>query len=415
LEEEFKRFQVYAHIIVLFRTRRFSGLMERLGRLKITRPSAWFMLVLFPISAGIALFIFLSDAAVYLSPRGSSVAHVVSVLGPRALLALPGLNPYVPFVYGYLAIVIAVVIHEGAHGVIARNLGLPVKSSGLIFFLIIPIGAFVEVDENALRTARARDSERVLAGGAGVNLVAAVVVLLLLLLLVSSMKPAVNGVAVAAVEDPSPAFSGGLLPGDWIIAVNGSPVNSSGAISSAPWYHPSSVINLTVWRDGKTIEIDDLQLANSTFKTSHGYILGIQSEGAVELRSAVSSYTGALFNDPVEYFCLPTFVGVTFNCADSIPFVGLSPYYVSPIGGSVIPISNLLYWVFFINLNLAIFNALPIYPLDGGQGYFIAVRALGRGKISEAGVMKVTTITAVLLFALVLAVLLYPYLIGVLP
>ena len=71
---------------------------------------------------------------------------------------LPGINPMLPIVYGWIAIVLAIVVHEGAHGVIARNVGLKVKSSGLLFFLIVPIGAFVDVDEEQIKKAKPKHS-----------------------------------------------------------------------------------------------------------------------------------------------------------------------------------------------------------------------------------------------------------------
>jgi membrane-associated protease RseP (regulator of RpoE activity) len=73
---------------------------------------------------------------------------------------------------------------------------------------------------------------------------------------------------------------------------------------------------------------------------------------------------------------------------------------------------NLLYWVFFLNLNLAGFNAIPLFPLDGGQAFRVGVKALGRGKLSEQTVMKITAAATFCMLALLLGVLLTPYLLG---
>ena len=44
--------------------------------------------------------------------------------------------------------------------------------------------------------------------------------------------------------------------------------------------------------------------------------------------------------------------------------------YTSPVFGAYYTIpANLFFWLWFINFNVAIFNALPIGPLDGGQLY----------------------------------------------
>jgi len=64
-----------------------------------------------------------------------------------------------------------------------------VKDSGLIFFLFIPIGAFVELDEEELKKASPSSAGRILAAGAGSNFAVAVLALILMLLIVSSYTP----------------------------------------------------------------------------------------------------------------------------------------------------------------------------------------------------------------------------------
>ena len=113
-------------------------------------------------------------------------------LGPGSILLLPGINPLLPIVYGWIAIVFAIIIHEGAHGVIARNVGFNVKSSGLLFFLIVPIGAFVDVDEEQIKKAKPRPALKVMAGGVGANIILAAVCLLGVLVLVGSFTPIID-------------------------------------------------------------------------------------------------------------------------------------------------------------------------------------------------------------------------------
>ena len=75
----------------------------------------------------------------------------------------------------------------------------------------------------------------------------------------------------------------------------------------------------------------------------------------------------------------------------------------------MVPVASLLYWVFFLNFNLAIFNALPIYPLDGGQAFLVGVKALGRGRMSDATAMRITTAVTLAVVALLLGVVAGPY------
>jgi membrane-associated protease RseP (regulator of RpoE activity) len=385
-EERTKRFE-FIYGIVMFRTTKFTPLMDRMGRNRITKPLGWFLLYLLPVAAGIGFFIFLSNFGLFFSPEIHQVGTAVRTISPLAYLGLPGINPYIPLLDGWAALIVAMIIHEGGHGVVARSLGYPVKSSGLLFFLIIPIGAFVEVDEKALKAAPARDSLRILAVGAGVNFVAGVIFLILLSNVVSGMTPATNGIAIDQVSVGSPAATAQLQHGDFLLAVNGIHYNDSSNLASAPWYRPGQVVNLTIYRQGKIIQIPNLTLGTNPNNSSEGFI-GITSISLSDLQGTVSTYSGAFFSHPITYFCIPAFP----RCQDLVPFSDqLSVFYTSSYGSSLVPLANLLYWMFFLNLNLAIFNAMPIYPLDGGQAFEAGLMGLTKGKVSEKTVFRITS------------------------
>jgi membrane-associated protease RseP (regulator of RpoE activity) len=414
LEEEYKRFS-FQYGLVLVRTRRFLGLMDRLGRRRISRPAGWILLYLMPVTAGIGLFVFLTTLSVFFSPAVHQVGVAVRNISPLAYLGLPGINPYIPILDGWAALVVAMVIHEGAHGVVARSLGLPVKAAGLFFFLVVPLGAFVEVDETALKAAKARDSGRVLAAGAGVNMVLGVVSLLLLFGLVSSMAPAANGIGVTQVYTtiqvgqtsvPTPAAKAGIVPGDFIVAVNGIHYNDPTGFLESSWYRPGEVINVTLWRDGQLIQVSNVTLATNPGNATLGF-LGVTDLGFSELAGTVSTYTGSFFTRPIMYLCIPTFP----NCGGIAPFSNeLAVFYTSPYGAWLVPLANLLYWFFFLNFNLAIFNALPIYPLDGGQAFQAGLKGLAGGKLSEKSVSRITSATTLAVVAIIFSFPLAAYL-----
>ena len=385
-EEQPKKFE-FIYGLIMLRTTRFTPLMDRMGRSRISKPLGWFLLYLLPIAGGIGFYIFLSNFALFFSSQLHTVGTVYRTITPLAYLGIPGINPYIPLLDGWGALIVAMIIHEGAHGVVARSLGYPVKSSGLLFALVIPIGAFVEVDEKALKAAPARDSLRILAGGAGVNFIAGIVFLILLSNVVSGMTPAVNGIAINQVNVGSPAATAGLQHGDFLLAVNGIHYNDSSMLTSAPWYRPGEVINLTIYRQGKTMQIPNLTLGTNPNNSSEGF-MGISSLSLSDLRGMVSTYSGAFFSHPITYFCIPAFP----RCQTIDPFSDqLSVFYTSSFGSSLAPVANFLYWMFFLNLNLAIFNALPIYPLDGGQAFEAAIKGLAGGRISERAVSRITS------------------------
>jgi membrane-associated protease RseP (regulator of RpoE activity) len=413
LEKDYKRF-TFSYGIVMLRTQRGLSIMDRLGSRKITKPLAWFMLYLMPISGGLALFLILSEVFIFLGPKGAATAsYVAHNITPLGNLLLPGINPYVPIVYGWLAIVVAVVIHEASHGIVARSLGLPVKTAGLIFFFFIPLGAFVELDETQLRETNPRNSLRVLAAGSGINFIVGLICLGLLLLSVATLVPAANGSAIAGVNqdapgNPSPALHAGIMPGDFIVAINGVPNNDLGSLSLQPF----EVINITIWRDGQTMVLRDVKLGETVTvntqthqNTTYPY-LGVNYIPYSALTGVVTTY---LYHpgSVVLYVIPPAFPGV----ADRIPFSAqLSIYYSSPLGAAMPIVENVLFWLFFVNFNLAIFNNLPIYPMDGGQALERFLVGVGRGKINDDVANRIAVAVTVLLALTLLSVIVGPYL-----
>ncbi|HYC11363.1 MAG TPA: site-2 protease family protein [Nitrososphaerales archaeon] len=392
MEEEVKRVQFY-YGLVLVRTKRFRSLMDQLGRRRISKPIGWAFLYILPVIAAIGLYIFLSLFVLYLSLPAAQVGVSLRGVTPLAFIGLPGVNPYIPIVDGWIALLVAMIVHEGAHGIVARSLGLPVKSSGLVFLLFLPIGAFVDVDEQAISVASDRDAGRVLAAGAGTNFVVAMVALGLLFAAVSTMTPLTNGLAVSQVAIPSPAATAGIMPGDFVKAVNGIGYNDSAQLSNAEVsgkLAPNQVVTITVWRAGVIKQLSNVTLAGNPGNSSRAYI-GITSGGSDYLSSLVQQYTGSLLTRPILYFCIPTFP----QCQGEVPFSGSNAvFYSSPFGAQVAPLATLLYWIFFLNLNLALFNSLPLGPLDGGQAFRLGVKFIGRGKLSEEWLTRINTITA---------------------
>ena len=411
MQDEYKRI-TFNYGIVMFRTRRGLSLLDSLGKRRITKPLAWFMLYLLPISGGIALFFILSELIVYFSPRGAEVANYVATnISPTANLLLPGLNPYVPIVDGWIAIVVAVFIHEASHGIVARSLGLKVKTAGILFLLFIPIGAFVEVDETEMRETKVRNSLRVLAAGSGINFIVSLLLLGFLIVSASSMVPLANGSAITQVNIPSPASKAGLVPGDFIVAINGVPNNDLGASNLQPY----QVINITVWHDGKTSVIRNVTLGEvvytntQTHQNTTGPYLGVGYIPYHNLAALVTSYANPLAQPPsrwVLYIIPPAFPGAS----GSIPFSdSLKGFYTSALGPVTYDVLNLVFWVFFVNFNLAIFNNLPIYPMDGGQALERFVVGIGRGRINDLRARSVTTWITVALVLVLLTVIAGPY------
>jgi membrane-associated protease RseP (regulator of RpoE activity) len=95
--------------------------------------------------------------------------------------------------------------------------------------------------------------------------------------------------------------------------------------------------------------------------------------GSLRSTSFTSSLDDLFSIQPIIYLLIPTFP----NMQQIVPFSDkMNVYYSSSIGDSWVILSNLFFWIWFVNVNLAIFNSLPIYPLDGGYAFRVGLRSL---------------------------------------
>jgi len=381
--------------LLTIRTKMFGGVFDRLGSLRASRLISWVALVIVPVVAGIGLYMLCSSLFTLLwTPAARDVTRE---LGPQAILLLPGINPLLPILYGWLAIVCAIVIHEGAHGIIARNRGLNVKSSGLLFFLIIPIGAFVDVDEKQLAKAKPRDSLRVMAAGVAGNVVVALVCLLAVLLIVNGLTPVVDGVYIYGVREGMPAEEAGLLPGDVFVSVDNMEIGSYDDLDTyLEDKNSGDIVQVTVtrgenWEEHFSTSITLTEFENKSF-------MGVSLFDPME----PLTYYRTLTPESVYVYMLPPSL-----YSGLVPFSDLLiPFYTHGLGAQWHVYANIFFWLWFVNVNVAVFNALPIYPLDGGRMFNITLKSLLGRRVSEKTISRITfAVTATLIWILLMIAL----------
>lgn len=414
-------------VFFMLRTRQGLGLLDAVGRWKVTKPLAWVMLAIVPLAGALALYVISFEvSALYFSPQGHQIISDVVTISPLANFLLPGINPYLPLSV-WLAVIVAVVIHEASHGIVARSLGLRVKAAGVLLLLFLPIGAFVEVDDKQMRETRSRDSLRVLGAGSGINFIVGVACVLLLIVTVGAMVPSAKGAGIVGVVPGSPAYNAGIQPGDFVLAINNTPVTDLGVLrNGCPGnctYQVGEKVSLTVWHNGQTQTLSDVVLSNYTetiYNKTSGQstqvvypFLGVDEASYAALQGTASTYANSYKTSPLTYLVeIPTFGASQYN----VPFsTVLSPFYTSPFGGLTPLVTSALYWLFFVNFNLAIFNSLPIYPMDGGQAFETFLRGAGKGRISDELARRVTTGVTLAIFFALFAVIAGPYIASAFP
>lgn len=328
------------------------------------------------------------------------------------LIGLPGINPLIPVGYGILALILALVIHEGSHGVMAYVANLRVKSLGLVFF-IVPIGAFVEPHDEDLMRATTRQKNRVFAAGPTSNIVLATVAgILLSTLFLGQMVVAQDGagVVVASVEDESAADLAGLESGDLLTQINGVTVTSRAQYTELLRnMSAGDRVDIVLIRDGETRtttavlgdryeylqrvapELEGREGGFNESERGRGF-LGVSSLGLSELDGVRDALARPMSS--VRAFSLYlSYPFVTFT--GLVPDVMAEPFSsqftpAGPLGGLPEPVffglATLLYWIVWLNLMLGTFNALPAGPLDGGQMFkaTLSERLMRRYKVDRA-------------------------------
>ena len=348
--------------ILLWKTQRGRDLIDRIARRgRFWRLYGDFSLVLVGLTMVAMIAILLWEATLV-----TSATLRANPPSPIEYLGLPGVNPIIPVGYGIFALVVAIVLHEFAHGILSRVANIKIQSLGVLF-LIVPAGAFVEPDEEEMkgmpRTARAR----LYAAGPGTNIVLAVVFAFLFSsVMLASVTPIHDGVGVVGFTAGSPSANAGLQSYTVITALNGSAVNS----------YEDFQVALAATRPNETVAV----------QTYDGSRYATYSVTLAKNPDTGSAYMGIYVLDvSTDYYhplTNPGRFGGVVNALllyVSLPFQGRAPiqdpvlqfYKVQgPLAAVPAPlfwvVTNTLYWLFWLNFALGTTNALPALALDGG-------------------------------------------------
>jgi len=194
---------------------------------------------------------------------------------PQNFLIIPGVNDFLPLSVApeiIAGLAIAMVVHEGAHGLLCRVEGIDIESMGLVFFTILPIGAFVEPNEETTQEVSRGARARMFAAGVTANTLLTVVVFALLFGPVVGAISVAPGYAVGEVNPGSPAANAEIADGDRLIEVDGVPVDTATEFESAIADAGDTVtVTADDGDDERTVEVErELQIVGSAGGNSLG-------------------------------------------------------------------------------------------------------------------------------------------------
>jgi membrane-associated protease RseP (regulator of RpoE activity) len=377
---------------------------DRIAKTRAARIYAKFNIYLMPLITAIALILIISSIAAVAS--SVTFRETARGFGPQANLLIPGINPILPIGYTLAALIISVFIHEAGHGIVARVHNLKVESTGIVLALGIPVGAFVNIEREELARASMKQRSAVLTAGPLNNMILATVCFVLLYVVVSTLVPISQvrnieyGVIVSDVTENSLAKSLGLTPNSVLLSAAGREIHSPEELRTVLLNSIGTSIPVS-WQDHQGTKFTrQLSIPNTLdpSKPILGVSLGPLPVQALELYKR--SFTAGI----IPMLPPPTVVKGFTPYSDE-----MSANYYSPVFGPSYPIiANMLYWLWFINFNLGIFNALPIGPLDGGQLYGSLIES--RSRLKKERLKSISTAVSWAMFFIVIVGFVIPYL-----
>ena len=376
---------------VLYRTKFGLKLMGKIAD-KFTRFLKYLAYIGIGVGYAGMVFIFILLIQIVATTFRTKIAMVQPVLPG---IPIPGAPITIPFWYGIIAIFLAIVVHEGAHGVISLVHKLKLKSSGFGFFAIflpiIPL-AFVEPDEKKMEKRKTKEQLAIVAAGPFANIL--LVIALIFLFGLSFSLPAATGISVISenitsktaildldkilqenyeikgleinkIEKDSPAEEAGMKQGVLIKEINGVDIkeNMTGFLQVLFSLGPNEKIKFNT-NDG---EYEILTAENPENKTK-GFIgiSGIKVE-----------------NVPKEEF------KEKYGVFAFLPFI----------------LFNFVIWIIMLNFAIGLFNLLPLGPADGGRMFYLLMSKF----MSKKNALKLTGVATWFCIILLLTALLFPY------
>lgn len=258
--------------------------------------------------------------------------------GPvQVLLPIPGLTMrWEIFPYVIVALCVLVITHEGAHAIASLVEGISLKSSGVFLAAAIP-GGLVELDDEKLDKSPYSTQLRVFAAGSSANMAVSLIFLLLMANFALTISPfytiVPSGVLVGGTTKGYPAEIAGIQAGDIIQGIDETRIaNLDGLRAYMAQVKPGSTVTIST------------------------------SRGELGLVTAPDPNNGT-----------HAVLGVT-QLTDHIVYSPRLSFLSSDLPRQLY---NVEFWIYFVTVNVALINMLPLFPLDGDRFLIALLGSLG--------------------------------------
>ncbi|OUJ19238.1 Membrane-associated protease RseP regulator of RpoE activity in bacteria [Methanonatronarchaeum thermophilum] len=305
------------------------------------------------------LNIILSLAAILIVTIFLAFQLFIIVLGPDLVtdvaiseaILLPGLA--LPIIFGLIALIVAVVIHEFSHAIYARVENIGVESVGFGLLAVLPL-AFVEPKIEDIKQSTRIQKLKMFSSGPASNIyLAAISIIIVFLIITTTFTPVSPGIGVVEVQENSPAYQAGIQEDMIITGVNNQTIET----------HQEFQDIINQHNPGDTITIQTAQ--NGEYTLQLGQQDGEPHMG-IQLIDVYGLYS--VFSNPIAY--ITPQMGMTMPTLDT-------PFYDAQINPDIaLTIAQGAFWMGLLNFWLGILNMMPIFPLDGGRVFWEIIESL---------------------------------------
>ena len=314
-----------------------------------------------------------------------------------------------------------IVFHEFGHFIVAKKSGIKVnefavgmgpliyskkKGETTYSFRAIPIGGYCAMEGEEDESSDPRSFDNAPAYKRFLTILAGPVANLIIAVLVFTIVGGVSGVVTREVDDfieNSPAKAVGIEKGDEIIEVNGEEITEFTDISEKvnDFYKDKNFdkeIAVLINREGKDLEYnlkpkvdaENAYIGIIPARSKPGFIeaIGLGFKETGRNIKMIFTILGRLFTGKLALGALSGPVGV-----------------LREIGNQAqTGIMNLLYFLAYISVNLAVFNLLPIPALDGSKLLTSGIEIITGKKINKKLEERVTIVGFFILLSLIVVV-----------
>lgn len=317
-----------------------------------------------------------------------------------------------------IMLLVLVIPHEWGHLIVAKLCGVKVnefsvgmgpliykKQKGETQYSVrlLPLGGYcaLEGEEEALDDPRSYSNKSplqkvaILLAGVTMNVIIAI-----LAITIAYFIAGVPSNTLGDITPGSPAEAAGILAGDRIIEIDGSPVNSWNDLIECVDAYDGSDSMKVVFKRGREEQSVVLEPAydEETGRYMIGVVAGVSRDPAACITGGVR-YTWQL-----NKMMLNAFAGMFRNGIKKDDVSG--PVGLVRVVGQTASygVESYLMLLALVSLNLALFNLIPIPGLDGGKIFFIILKAISGGRINDDMEYKATLAGMILLITLFILV-----------